>query len=246
MKKYFQAPWSLRDLYLIVLIIILFLLVAVLGLSFFDIHSLIENSENGGLYFTGIVILQWLVVLIPLMLYTKRKYKLKWKHFGFKKIKPIKAAWLVISSYLFYLGLTFIILMFIIQSNVQIPGYQIQDSVLPNFGTDLQGLIIAGITTVLIAPIIEEIFFRGFLLRTITNRVGIVYGSILTALSFAMIHIPWQSIIPIFILGLIINSLVIRSKSIWPAIGFHIFHNAISFTIQVLILKEVISLESLV
>jgi len=56
----------------------------------------------------------------------------------------------------------------------------------------------------------------------------------------------WQSIIPIFILGLIINRIVINNKSIMPAICFHIFNNAIAFTIQILIIKDFIKFDEMI
>lgn len=246
MKKYFQAPWSLKDAVFIILIVVTLILLAGIGLDLFEIEKAHEASKNKSFYFVSIFLLQWVLALVPILIFTARKYKLKWKHFGFAKIGILRTIGLVIGAYLMYLAITFIISTIIIYKDVQIPGYQVQESLLPLFGTDLFGLIIAGITIILVAPFIEELIFRGFLLRTLSNKMGIFYGSIISALIFAMLHMPWHSIIPIFILGLIINSLVIRSKSLWPAIAFHTFNNAMTFLVQVLIIKEVIQIDSLV
>lgn len=242
MKKYFQAPWTFKDLIFISLFAGVLMLAYVGGLYFFDIKNYLKTGDLKSLYLIGILILQWLAFLLPLIFFTARKYKLKWEHFGFVRVGILKTLGLVIGSYFLYIGITLIISLVSIYNNIKIPGYQIQESVLPLFGTDILGLIVAGIAIVLLAPLIEEVLFRGFLLRTLVNKIGIIWGSVVSALVFALLHVPWQSIIPIFILGLILNSVVIRSKSLWPAIGFHILNNAITFVIQILIEKGIISL----
>lgn len=216
------------------------------AVHFFDIKSYIEASEYRSFYLLGLFFVQWILIAAPLLIFTLIKHKLKWKHFGFKKIGIWKTIKLIISGYLLYLGITFIITSIILYTDLKIPGYQIQERILPLFGDSLTSLVVAGVVIVAIAPFLEEIFFRGFLLRSFSNRWGIFSGSILSAAIFAIFHMQWQSIIPIFILGLIINSLVIKGKSLWPAIFFHAFNNAIAFTIEILILKEVISIGDIV
>lgn len=242
MKKYFQAPWGFKDLIIISLFAAILLLAYVGGLYFFNTKNYLRTGDLKSLYLIGILVFQWLMFLLPLIIFTARKYKLKWQHFGFVRVGILKTLGLVIGSYFLYIGITLIISLISIYNNIKIPGYQIQESVLPLFGTDILGLIVAGIAIVLLAPLIEEILFRGFLLRTLSNKIGVIWGSIVSALVFALLHVPWQSIIPIFILGLILNSIVIRSKSLWPAIGFHILNNSITFTILLLIEKDIISL----
>lgn len=246
MKKYFQAPWSLKEIIGALAASTILLAIFGFALSMGDIKQVVEESNYRSLILMGLFLLQWVLIITPMLIVTLRKHKIKWKDFGFKKISLSKNFGLVAWGYLVFLSITFIISLLILFTGIQIPGYQIQEQILPIFGTDLISLIIAGTIIVVIAPIIEEIFFRGVLLRALSNKIGIIYGSIISAAIFAIFHLQFQSIIPIFILGLIMNALVIKSKSIWPAISFHIFNNAIAFTLRVLIIKEVISLESIV
>lgn len=243
MKKYFQAPWNTKDLAFIAGLIIV-LALAVTGIIYI-FRSNFEHGELGSFYFLVFFFLQWLVIFTPLLILTQKKYKLGWSKFGFSKYGFWKSIGLIITAYFLNLGINVIISMIVIYGNVKIPGYQMQESVFKLFGADLTSIIAGGVIIVLVAPLIEEIFFRGFLLRTLANRIGNTFGSIITALIFALLHFPWQSIIPVFILGLIINSLVIKTKSIWPAIGFHIFNNSIAFTTLLLLEKGIISLEKL-
>jgi len=246
MKKYFQAPWSLKEVLRIFLISGILMFLVALGLYLSPLRDLIKESSSKSIYLLGVFVLQWGIILVPLLWITRKKHKLKWKHFGFKKISPYKTILLIIGGYLMFLGVALIVSIIIIFFNVKIPGYQIQKDIIPLFGNDLLSLIIAGGVIVVLGPIIEEIFFRGFLLRALSNKWGVIYGSIISAAIFAIFHLQPQSIIPIFILGLIINSMVIHSKSIWPAIGFHILNNGIVFIFEVLILKGIIRIDQFI
>lgn len=246
MKKYFQAPWTVKDTIITILITIGLLGIAFFGMDYFGVGKLIEESENKSLYLLILFVVQWVIIAIPLLVLTGIKYKLNRKTFAIKKTGFWKTFKLVFWGFMVFVGISFIVSLLILYTNIQIPGYQVQERILPLFGGDLFSLIISGTLIIAIAPIFEELFFRGFLLRSLSDKMGIFYGSILAALIFSLLHLQPGSLIPLFILGLIINSLVIKSKSIVPAIAFHVFNNAVAFTIEVLILKEVINIEEIV
>ncbi|MDE1855957.1 MAG: CPBP family intramembrane metalloprotease [Candidatus Micrarchaeota archaeon] len=93
------------------------------------------------------------------------------------------------------------------------------------------GLLLSGapiwfyIFSAIIAPINEEIFFRGFLVP----RIGIV----LSAAVFAILHASYGStfgveIIAAFIFGIVAGYVVKRTKSLYPSIIAHILINAIA------------------
>ncbi len=203
-------------------------------------------SSSKGLYTLSIFIIQWTVILTPMLIYTAKKYGFKWSHFGFKKISIGETLKAVAKAYLLYIGISIIIGMIILYSGVKIYGYQVQESIFQYFENDNLSIAIAGFFIVLVTPFIEEIFFRGFLLRSLVNKIGVTLGSVISALIFSVLHIPWQSIIPIMVLGLIMNSVVIKTRSIWPSIVFHSFNNGIAFIFAILIEKKMISLETLV
>lgn len=246
MRKYFQAPWSIKDVIITLLVIVALLGIALLGLWYFDVKELVEGSEHTSLYLLLLFLVQWVLIIIPLLVITGIKYKFSWKGFGMTKIGVYKVFKLVLGGYLLFLGISLIISLIILYTGLKIPGYQVQERILPLFSDNTLTLVLSGFIIVVIAPFLEELFFRGFLLRTLSNKTGIVYGSILTAAIFALLHLQLGSVIPIFILGLIINSLVIKGKSIVPAIAFHMFNNAVAFTLEVLILKDVVKFEELV
>ncbi|GAA3594110.1 CPBP family intramembrane metalloprotease [Flavivirga amylovorans] len=85
---------------------------------------------------------------------------------------------------------------------------------------------------VLLAPIIEEIVFRGYILNAL-NKIKFNSKILLSSLLFTLIHVPLEltSLIPVFILGVILGYIAMRFKLIY-AIIFHALYNLIWFIID--------------
>lgn len=212
----------------------------------FDFDEYIKVSTHRQYWLILIYFLQSILIILPVIVYAKLIKKLNFESFGLRKIKVWNNFKTAIWGYLTFLMVNFVFMMIILYVNVKIPGYQLQDPILPFFGNGIESLILAGILIIGVAPFIEEFFFRGFILPTMVNKWGTTLGSILTAAIFATLHLQFNSIIPIFILGLIINAMVIKTKSIWPAITFHIINNSIAFTLEVLLITEVLKPENII
>jgi hypothetical protein len=76
------------------------------------------------------------------------------------------------------------------------------------------------------APLVEEIFFRGFLFQGFRERYGWVAGMLLSAAIFAVAHLDLVVLIPTFILGCLLAYVFHRSNSIWPGIILHFLVNS--------------------
>lgn len=72
-----------------------------------------------------------------------------------------------------------------------------------------------------VAPIKEEMFFRGLIYPPLRQIFGRGKGILLTALFFAALHLEIIRFIPLFIGGVVLTWLYERSSSIWPAIVAH-------------------------
>ena len=70
-------------------------------------------------------------------------------------------------------------------------------------------------------PVIEELFFRGFLLRLFMRRWGTFSAVVTSSLVFAVLHGHIGLLIPLFICSIVISLLYIRSGSIYPSILAH-------------------------
>lgn len=81
------------------------------------------------------------------------------------------------------------------------------------------------LTVVLLAPLLEEVFFRGIIQEGLMQRRGPVVAILLTSLLFGFIHLnPWQFVTG-FLLGLFVGWLYYLTRDLLLAIGFHLFNN---------------------
>ncbi|MCB9201817.1 MAG: CPBP family intramembrane metalloprotease [Flavobacteriales bacterium] len=87
--------------------------------------------------------------------------------------------------------------------------------------------ISAFLTVGIIAPILEELLFRGIILQGLLNKGKSPFLAIfISSLLFGLIHLnPWQ-LVGAFILGSAIGFVYYRTQSILTAILLHIINNS--------------------
>jgi uncharacterized protein len=93
-------------------------------------------------------------------------------------------------------------------------------------------LIAFAAMTCLLAPLAEEFFFRGFLLRVLHERTGAVLAVAITGIAFGLVHLPsgdWVGTIVLSLFGVGLCVLFLCTSSLIPCIMLHAFHNSISF-----------------
>ncbi len=78
---------------------------------------------------------------------------------------------------------------------------------------------------VLLGPIVEEIMFRGILLKMFGSSVGVVFSVIITSILFAVSHGGMVQIAYTFVLGLVLGIVRYKSTSLWSAIAVHMSFN---------------------
>ena len=108
----------------------------------------------------------------------------------------------------------------------------------PEYILDLNGLLqpesIVGffllfIAVVIIAPLGEELLFRGFLQQILEKHWKDVTKAVLvTALFFAMIHMNPYWFVQIYILGILLGFLAWKTKSVLPPLILHGINNAMA------------------
>lgn len=94
--------------------------------------------------------------------------------------------------------------------------------------------LVAG--AVLIAPICEEIFFRGYLFGGLLQRMGLWPAALLSAALFALAHGDIGSLVVLFVFGLVLAYVRWRCGSLWPGIIIHMANNATAAVVIVLAL----------
>lgn len=80
---------------------------------------------------------------------------------------------------------------------------------------------------ILLGPILEEVFYRGALFRPLRGRHGVASTCVLTGMLFGLAHMPWQSQIPIAMVGVTLAVVRHWSGALGPAIAMHAAFNAV-------------------
>jgi membrane protease YdiL (CAAX protease family) len=95
----------------------------------------------------------------------------------------------------------------------------------PPHGLGLAGL---AVTSVLVAPVIEEVLYRGILLRYFGSLLRPGFAATITAFLFAALHFQPVAIPSRFLFGVVAAGLVYVTRSLYPAVAFHMTLNAMS------------------
>ena len=101
------------------------------------------------------------------------------------------------------------------------------------FGTTASAYALAGYG-ILIAPVIEELFFRGFLFPVLARRSGVSAAVVLTSLAFMLIHVSqlagaWLPLLILFLVGMAFTLARAWSGSVAVSYLMHLAYNATLF-----------------
>jgi membrane protease YdiL (CAAX protease family) len=89
--------------------------------------------------------------------------------------------------------------------------------------------ILAFLMLVIIAPIAEELLFRGYLLGKLRKHAPLWVAIFITSLIFAIVHFAWNVGVDVFALSIVLCILRVASGSLWPSILLHMLKNGIAF-----------------
>lgn len=112
-----------------------------------------------------------------------------------------------------------------------------QDDITQEFGScdEASGIVAAGLLIVVVAPIVEEVFFRGLLFGGLRRRLDFWPAAIVSGLIFGSIHFTGPdtlAIIPqLAVFGIALNWVYERTRSLWFAIFLHAINNAMAFAV---------------
>ncbi|MFA5850384.1 MAG: type II CAAX endopeptidase family protein [Bacteroidales bacterium] len=89
------------------------------------------------------------------------------------------------------------------------------------------------IMVVVFAPVLEEVFCRGIILRGLLKHYSPIKSILWSAAFFGIIHMnPWQAI-PAFLIGVLMGWIYWKTKSLWTTIFMHFINNGFSYIITV-------------
>lgn len=151
------------------------------------------------------------VLFVAMKIWRQKTFELHWPNvFTFIIIIPLVLSMLMVSEFLVSL--------------IPMPQKML------DFFNEMIQLNLPGYLTVgIAAPILEELIFRGVILKNFLKKHKPMWAIFWSAFLFGVFHLnPWQ-FLAAFLIGLIIGWLYYKTKSIWPGIFVHFLNNSISF-----------------
>ena len=84
------------------------------------------------------------------------------------------------------------------------------------------------IASVIIAPLYEELLFRGIIFPKLIQKTNFLIALFLSSFVFALLHFHLSALLPLFSLSIILSFTYLHSSSLWPCISLHALFNLIS------------------
>lgn len=206
----YSVPWKPIDNWIGVLI---------LGLMDVGLLVIALQGERGQIAQSGLLAIVQLAFLLPVVVIFAWR-RIHWKYLGFG---GFSASTMGVGCGLLVASYGIILLHNLLLVNL---GIDTQGEAIAELFAALESPIWFFIVGALLAPLIEEIFFRGFLFQGFRARYGWVSGMLLSSGIFAVAHLDPVSLIPTFILGCVLAYLYHRSNSVWPGVILHVMVNS--------------------
>jgi membrane protease YdiL (CAAX protease family) len=102
------------------------------------------------------------------------------------------------------------------------------------FFTDTNGAYMMAAFGITLAPLLEELFFRGMLYPVLRRSVGVGLAILLTAIAFAFIHgaqlgYAWAPLLSIFVVGIVFTVVREKTNSVAASFLMHCGYNLALF-----------------
>ncbi len=88
------------------------------------------------------------------------------------------------------------------------------------------------ITQFIVAPIVEELYFRGTLFRALSTKYGGMIAIIIESTIFTSLHFVYEAYLSTFIFSFIITLIYVRYNSIWVNALCHSVFNTVAFYVE--------------
>ena len=94
-----------------------------------------------------------------------------------------------------------------------------------------QAAVLTGILAVTVGPLMEELFFRGFLYPVLARRFGIAASVVATSLLFGFVHgaqlaFAWGLVFIIFLVGIVLTTVRAKTGSVGASFVVHVAYNS--------------------
>ena len=216
------VPWGAKDSVLITLFSIVSIIVCMVVFNIILAAAGLsgDSSKASPVPEFGSDIVFYSAILLACFLFLRhRHYHVSLSMLGFRRTRLGKAIlWTLLVYVLDTIG-TAVWLHFV------------QSEPLPvktEYGATVLGFMLAYLGIAVLAPVVEELFFRGILFQGFSQSFGPLWGGVTSAAVFTIFHVDPHVFGRIFWTGILFAFLFYKTKSLWPSIVCHFIVNSLA------------------
>ena len=219
-----EIPWTWVDLLRAIGLVVLVVLAGLAALLV--ARPLVQDSAQfAGLTLLGATNMIQVGMLMTVWLIAVRGRGASWHQLGLRR----PSSWGLLGIVPLALIGAFTILIIYSIMIQRLGLFDLQPTSVPTFLLEdpvtLAGLIFLAIV---VAPVVEELFFRGFAFPALRPQLGLWGAAAASALLFGLAHISLGLLLPTASLGLLLVYVYVRTGSLWSSILLHSSFNAIN------------------
>jgi len=233
-----QAKWNIWDVCKVAILFLFFGYMIILSEAFLSRIFPMFKTDNFRMMINSSILDSLAVVFI--IYFTVIQYKEPLAALGISARNFFKNIFYGIAGYIALIPvliLMLVIIAVIINITKYVPARQpVVELFLKEKG--LAFLTYSSLFAAIIGPIIEELFFRGFLYSALKKRTGIFWAMIVTSGLFAALHAHIVGFFPIMALGMLLAYLYEKTGTLVSSVTVHMIHN-VSMEFMVFLIKRV-------
>ena len=158
-----------------------------------------------------------------------RRRKLTWAEFG---LRPFNPAWLLAALVLAAAILPVRAVVALLAERLRGTNFsdiQPRLQLIAPSGPLALNFVVTLVGAGLLAPMAEELFFRGLIYRWFRSRFGCWPGVLISSAIFAAGHVDSIGVVAsTFVLGMLLAAVYDRGRSLWLSIGVHAVNNSLA------------------
>ncbi len=223
-------PWTGGDILRMILIIVAaHLIVFGAWKTLYLLGVLAAREQESYWFIIHSFALHWVALFF--ILYVLYRRRLSWRRaFGMHRSAALRHTGMAILGYLAVLPpLLFYLVLYYIW--MQFTGHEYRQQDVVDFYARITSVplrVYYVVLAIAIAPVVEELIFRGLFLPVFAKRVGMAPAVALSSILFASIHLHGASWIPLFILSIALSVAYIYTRSLTVPIVMHALFNLVS------------------